>query len=121
MNESNDSVVTTIYPVNTRICFRTDEAEELIDLFLKITRKSRTQVVNLKSRIQYFQGKKDKINEVQEKINSEIQKWSEKIVKLGGVPLSLWKIRVPSVEVDDLIWEFPKNYFVNNKSDPKIN
>jgi hypothetical protein len=112
MNESEQGSVTSIYPVNTRISFRPEEAEPLIDLFLKITRKSRTIVVNLKSRIQYFQGRKDKISEIQDEINQEVQKWSEKVIKLGGVPVSLWKVRIPGVGEKDYVWEFPKSHFI---------
>jgi len=113
MNENMDANVTSIYPVNTRISFQLEEAETLIDLFLKITRRSRTTVVNLKSRIQYFQGRKDKISELQDQINQEVQKWSEKVIKLGGVPVSLWKVRIPGVGEKDFVWEFPKNHFIN--------
>ena len=113
MNENMDGNITSIYPVNTRINFRVEEAEHLIDLFLKITRRSRTTVVNLKSRIQYFHGRKEKVAEIQEQINAEVQKWSEKIIKLGGVPVSLWKVRIPGIGNQDFVWEFPKNHFIN--------
>ena len=112
MNENTETNITSIYPVNTRISFRAEEAESLIDLFLKITRRSRTSVVNHKSRLQYFQGRKDKVSEIQEQINAEVQKWSEKVIKLGGVPISLWKVRIPGVGEKDFVWEFPKNHFI---------
>ena len=107
-------MVHTIYPSNVRIKFDEREAAELLDIFLRITRKSKNEVTKLKSRLLYFQGKRDKIIEIQDLINNEVQKWSEKVTRLGGIPISLWKVKVPGKDGKDFIWEFPRDRYLTS-------
>ena len=47
--------------------------------------------------------KKDALDK---ELNKEIQKWSEKVRRLGGIPLSLYQVKIPA-DNGSFFWEFP--------------
>jgi hypothetical protein len=100
--------VHTIYPLHKSHIFGEDAAYELVDLFIAITQKSKKAINGLNSQLEYHKAIAHQADAIQMRINSEISKWSEKIQRLGGVPLSLFKVKIPSDE-GYYIWEFPNS------------
>lgn len=88
--------------------FDPEEAESLLDIFVRITQRSKENVAAHKAKLSYAYGDKERILELQELINIEIQKWSEKMTKLGAVPMSLWKVKIPGENENYFTWEFPQ-------------
>lgn len=99
-------MVHTIYHLDSTKTFTEDEAYILVNLLLAVTVRAKNKINGLKSRIEYFKSEPDKVTPMQEELNTEIQSWSEKIRRLGGLPLSLYKVKIPA-EKGHFIWEMP--------------
>jgi hypothetical protein len=102
--------VTTIYPFSeNQKLFSEDEAYELVSLFIAITSKTKNEVNALNSQLDFFKGQPSKADDIQFKINMAMQKWSEKVRRLGGIPIAVYKVKVPASGGRFFIWEFPKS------------
>ena len=101
-------VIGSILPLHAIKHFTHQEALELLPLLLRISEKTKKQLNNYNAQIAYFKNRSDKANELQEKINEEVQLWSEKVRRLGAIPMQFLKIKVPS-EQGFFLWEYPSN------------
>lgn len=99
--------VHNIYHLNQEKVFTEDEAFELINLFLAITPKAKNTINGLNSRLEYHKAIPEETDAIQMELNVQIQKWSEKIRRLGGIPLALYKVKIPAAN-GFYMWEFPK-------------
>jgi len=97
-----------IFPLNDVKAFTEDEAYDLVNLFYSVTSKAKKTINALNSQIEYHKAMPAQLQSIQSTLNTEIQKWSEKTRRLGGVPLSLFKVKIPAVE-GYYIWEFPSS------------
>jgi hypothetical protein len=88
--------------------FDEEQALDLLPLLITITSKSRQNLNVLNSQAEYFKGKAIKTNELQDKTNTLLSKWSEKVKRLGLIPIGTFKVRIPGMEEDDFYWEFPE-------------
>jgi len=95
-----------IYPLDERKNFSNTEAEDLIPLLTFICSKTQKQLGQLDARMSYFRGRIDKCQEIQNEMNDVLQLWSEKVRRLGLIPISLNKVRIPSEE-GNFVWEYP--------------
>lgn len=102
-----EAQVHTIYPMNHSRNFTEDQAYELVNLFLAVTQKAKKNINGLNSQLEFHKNIPHEADAIQININTEIQKWSDKMKRLGGVPLSLFKVKVPAEE-GYFIWEFPQ-------------
>lgn len=100
--------VYSIYPLDQERAFTDREANDLIDLFIAITSKSKNEINALSSQLEYHKGMPHQADAIQFRLNQAIQKWSEKIRRLGGIPLALYKVKIPAVN-GHYIWEFPNS------------
>lgn len=100
--------VYSIYPLDQDRTFSKKEAYELIDLFIAITSKSKNEINALSSQLEYHKGMPHQADAIQFRLNQAIQKWSEKIRRLGGIPLALYKVKISAFE-GNYIWEFPNS------------
>jgi hypothetical protein len=98
--------VHTIFPLNMEKKFTEDQAIELINLFMAVTHKAKNTVQGLNSQLEYHKAQPHEANEIQQRLNTEIQKWSDKMRRLGGTPLALYKVKIPAAK-GFFIWEFP--------------
>lgn len=83
------------------------QAEDLLSLITTITRKTKQEVNVINSQAAYFKGQAIKTAQLQNKINEVIQKWSDKMNKLGVIPVAMFKVKFELVE-GDYFWEFPE-------------
>ncbi len=90
------NTVHNIYHFNTEKLFSEDEAYELVNLFMAVTQKSRNTINGLNSRLEYYKHQPDEADAIQFELNTQIQKWSDKVRRLGGIPLALYKIKIPT-------------------------
>lgn len=97
-----------IIPFNQSFSFDSSTADQYVDLLLNITRKSKQSIHVMNSRLDSIKNK-DAIEseKIQNDINNEILLWSQKIKKLGIVPLSLWRVQFPNHSGQQITWEFP--------------
>ena len=99
--------IRSIYPANSKRSFELHEAKELTPLLLTITRKSKNEVVALKNQLNLFRSNKEKSADIQGKMNEVVQKWTDKMGRLGTIPVGLWKVKIPHQD-EFFLWEFPK-------------
>ncbi len=100
--------VRTIYPLNKAKLFTHEEALDLVPLLMHISAKTKRDINLLNSQLGFFKTNSDKGLAIQEKINLSLQAWSDKVRRLGAIPVSLCKVRIPSEE-GQFIWEYPEN------------
>ena len=98
--------VHSIYHLNNEKKFTEDEAYDLLNLLMAVTSKSKNKINELNSRLEYHKSRPSVADELQSQLNTEIQKWSDKVRRLGGFPLSLYKVNIPA-EAGYFSWEFP--------------
>lgn len=98
--------VHNIYHLNSEKQFSEDEAYELVNLLVAVTAKSKNKINALNSRLEYYKAQPDLADKIQDDLNAEIQKWSEKTRRLGTTPLALFKVKIPS-KTGNYTWEFP--------------
>jgi len=108
-----NNVVHHIFKLNEDKSFSEDQAYNLVNLFLPVTSKAKNKINGLNSRLEIFRSQVEMSDEIQYELNLEISKWSEKIRRLGGIPLSLYKVKIPS-ENGYFVWEFPSVELVYN-------
>jgi hypothetical protein len=107
MEPSFDNV-RAIYPLNKTKTFTHEEALELVPLLMHISAKTKRELNVLNSQLAFFKTNSDKAQGIQEKINVSLQAWSDKIRRLGAIPISLCKVRIPGEE-GHYLWEYPEN------------
>lgn len=96
-----------IFNLNETKTFSEDDAYELVNLFLAVTVKAKNQINGLSSKLEYYKSQPEEADKIQFELNEAIQKWSEKMRRLGGTPLALYKVKIPA-ENGFFIWEHPK-------------
>lgn len=94
--------------MNESRIFTNEEALELIPLLMVISKRTRKELNNLNAQITHFKNGSDKAIELQSKINQSTQTWSEKIRRLGAVPVSLCKVKIPGETGQFYWWEYPE-------------
>ena len=94
-------------PLSETRVFTHEEALELVSLLMVITTRTKKEINNLSAQLAYFKNRQEKANLMQERINQSMQTWSEKIRRLGAVPLSLGKVKIPGEETH-YHWEYPE-------------
>jgi hypothetical protein len=106
--ETNQDIVRTIYPLNQSKVFTHEEALEMIPLLMHISAKTKRELNVLNSQLSFLKTNSDRAQLIQDKINQSLQTWSDKIRRLGAVPVSLCKVRIPGEE-GHYLWEYPEN------------
>ena len=108
MTEINHDNVRKIFPLNQTRNFSHEEALELIPLLQHISAKTKRELNILNSQLSFLKTNSEKAQEIQEKINNTLQAWSDKVRRLGVIPISLCKVRIPGEE-GHYLWEYPEN------------
>lgn len=96
-------------PLNESRIFSNEEALELIPLLMVISTRTRKELNALNAQLAYFKNGSEKAIELQGRINLAAQTWSEKIRRLGAVPISLCKVKIPSETGQHYWWEYPES------------
>jgi hypothetical protein len=104
--ETNLENIRNIYPLNQTKTFSHEEALELVPLLMHISAKTKRDLNALNSQLSFFKTNSDKAQTIQEKINISLQGWSDKVRRLGVIPVSLCKVRIPGEE-GHYLWEYP--------------
>lgn len=100
--------IRSIFPLNQTKTFSNEEALELVPLLMHISAKTKRELNVLNSQLSFHKTHSDKAIAIQEKINSSLQAWSDKVRRLGAIPVSLCKVRIPGEE-GQYLWEYPEN------------
>lgn len=106
--EPNFENVRQITPLNQSRTFTHEEALELIPLLMHISAKTKRELNVLNSQLSFLKTNTEKAQSIQEKVNQTLQSWSDKVRRLGAIPVSLCKVRIPGEDAQYL-WEYPEN------------
>ncbi|MCT4641466.1 MAG: hypothetical protein N4A33_04155 [Bacteriovoracaceae bacterium] len=101
-----EAQVHNIFNLQDSKIFSEDEAYELVNLFLAVTSKAKNKISSYSSQMEYHKNIPDQAAGFEKRLNLELHKWSEKIKRLGGIPLSLYKVKIPANE-GFFLWQFP--------------
>lgn len=88
--------------------FTHEEALALVPLLQHISAKTKRELNVLNSQLSFLKSNTDKAQNIQERINQTLQAWSDKVRRLGAVPVSLCKVRIPGEDAQ-FLWEYPEN------------
>lgn len=105
--------VRSIFPLNQTKVFSQDEAHELVPLLMHISAKTKRELNALNSQLSFLKTHSEKAESIQEKINISLQAWSDKVRRLGAIPVSLCKVRIPGEE-NSFLWEYPEKKLFNH-------
>lgn len=108
MTEPHFENVRSIFPLNQTKTYSHEEALELIPLLKLISAKTKRELNVLNSQLSFLKTNSDKAQLIQDKINITLQAWSDKVRRLGVIPVSLCKVRIPG-EDGHYLWEYPEN------------
>jgi hypothetical protein len=106
MEEVKDNV-RSIIPFNQSKFFSHQEALELIPLLLRISAKTKRDLNLLNSQLAFVKANTEKAHVIQGQINDCLQNWSEKVRRLGLVPVNMCKVRIPGEGTSQYMWEYP--------------
>ena len=108
MENTYSENIRSIFPLNQTKIFSHEEALELLPLLNHISKKTKRDLNLLNSQLSFFKTSSEKAQTIQESINLSLQAWSDKIRRLGAIPVSLCKVRIPGEE-GHYLWEYPEN------------
>lgn len=98
---------TSIFPFSTDTSFNKKQAWELVPLLNSITRKTKQEIHLLNSRLSFTSNESPEATQLRKSINIALAKWADKIRRLGGTPLSPYKIELNAID-GRYIWEYPQ-------------
>lgn len=102
-----EAKVHNIFHLNTNKSFTEDEAYELLNLLYIVTTKAKNKIQGLNSQLEFHKAMPSQAQTFEGLINTEIQKWSEKVRRLGGTPMALYQVKIPT-KGGFFFWDFPK-------------
>ena len=105
--------VRSIFPLNQTKTFSHEEALDLVPLLMHISAKTKRDLNLLNSQLSFLKTHSEKAQSIQEQINLSLQAWSDKVRRLGAIPVSLCKVRIPGDE-NSFLWEYPEKKLITH-------
>lgn len=102
-------ILENLITINSKKVFTVGEARKLLPLIYRITECSQTEVKKMVNKLEAIketsttQGEK-----IEKEINEEINRWQEKVQKLGAVAKGLWLVDFDNGQ-GFFCWKFPEN------------
>lgn len=97
-----------LHPAGARAFFNIEEAQQLLPIVFKITKKYSEEVTALMDRIHLIDGKSPQLEDkIELQINELIQDWQNKMTKLGALPKGLWLLDFDSRD-GYFCWKYPE-------------
>lgn len=97
-----------IVPVNQKRIFTIEAAQGLLPVVYRITETAQKEVRMLINRMEAIKGmSSSKASEIEAEINLTIDRWQQKVSKLGGNPKGLWLADFDNGD-GYYCWKFPE-------------
>jgi len=104
--------ILNITPFNHTRFFTEENLEAMLPVLIAITSKAKGQANGLKAQADYFKAQPGKAEALTQQYNELLQKWSEKMRRLGGLPVELFQVKFPkNAHGGYFLWTFPKDSF----------
>lgn len=81
-----------VIKINQRQRFSLDEARGILPVVAKITERAVDEFSHLEEKLNLFQHDPQKWHKVEEEIGVLLNRWSEKVSKLGCIPKGIWLV-----------------------------
>ncbi len=78
--------------------FSLEEANQLLPVIRKITKETLEAFLILEAKLQHYEAESEKYKEIEKSVNELLNKWAEKINKLGAEPKGIWLVDFNSGE-----------------------
>jgi hypothetical protein len=72
--------------------FSLQEAQDLLPVIQKITKKAVEDFLILEEKLKHFQNEQEKWKKIEEEIAEVLNTWSRKIMQLGCLPKGIWLV-----------------------------
>ncbi len=82
----------SVVQINQPKVFSLEEAESLLPIIRKVTQKSVEQFLILEEKLQHLQNEPEKWRATEQAIAEVLNRWSEKILRLGCQPKGIWLV-----------------------------
>lgn len=90
--------------------FTHEEATLLVDILLAVSKKALQKIEVLNTQLSYYSQLSDKKVQTQNRINQEVQSWSDKIRRLGAEPIGVGQVKIISTQKGHYYWEYPNTH-----------
>lgn len=109
LNEGGNVLEGSIVDFSHKGAFRLSEANQIVGILNRITKKHGTTVNNLISRLENSQDDdQSKTTHIENQISKEIESWNVKVRKLGAVPKGMWRVDIDSGD-GYFCWSYPES------------
>ncbi len=107
-SEAGSVSAVNLHPAGARAIFNIGEAQQLLPIIFRITKKYSEEVTQLMDRLHLFEGKSPLlVDKIELQINQLIQDWQNKMTKLGALPKGLWLLDFDSND-GYFCWKYPE-------------
>lgn len=86
---------------NENIVFNVHQASALVPTLLSITKKTKDKIAVLKSQLEVHKFNQDRADLIEKDIHDIIQKWGDKVIRLGMTPIGIWKVLIPGEDIQE--------------------
>jgi len=93
--------------------FSMEEAQNLIPLLKMITTKTKKQLQILQSQLSCVKSQSEKAVQLQDQMMVTQQAWTDKMRRLGVIPVALFRVRIP-IEGSYVFWDSNETKLVNH-------
>ena len=98
----------SLHPAGTKAFFKLEEAQQILPIIFKLTKKYSEEVSALMDSIHLLDGKSPQLEDkIEVQINHLIQGWQNKMTKLGALPKGLWLLDFDSSD-GYFCWKYPE-------------
>lgn len=99
----------SLITINSKRTFTVHQAREMLPLIYKITETSQVEVKKMINRLEALKEiSSEKAEIIEKQINEEVNRWQDKVQKLGAVAKGLWLVDFDNGE-GYYCWKFPEN------------
>ena len=81
-----------------------EEITNLYPILTRISTRTKRKLNKLNSQLSYHKTNSKEAIEIQNLINKELSSWSDNVRRLGGIPISIFKVRFIGNE-EHYLWE----------------
>ncbi len=72
--------------------FNLEEANKLLPVIRKITKETVEQFLILEAKLKHYESNPEKYKQIEKEVNDLLNKWADKIAKLGADPKGIWLV-----------------------------